>query len=67
MRGGGDVPVGGWLRQFGQAMMTGSGACVFAAFDSEDPARAVLAQLPDVMQGFVARGLERHPLRDLAR
>lgn len=55
-----------WLRQFGQAMMTGSGACVFAAFDSENAARAVLAQLRDGMQGFVARGLERHPLRDLA-
>jgi 4-diphosphocytidyl-2-C-methyl-D-erythritol kinase len=55
-----------WLRQFARAMMTGSGACVFAAFDSENAARAVLARLPDGMQGFVARGLERHPLRDLA-
>lgn len=55
-----------WLRQFGQATMTGSGACVFAAFDSENAARAVVAQLRDGMQGFVARGLERHPLRDLA-
>ncbi|MGQ0522942.1 MAG: 4-(cytidine 5'-diphospho)-2-C-methyl-D-erythritol kinase [Betaproteobacteria bacterium] len=56
-----------WLRQFGPAMMTGSGACVFAAFASESAARAVLAQLPDSMEGFVARGLERHPLRDMAR
>jgi 4-diphosphocytidyl-2-C-methyl-D-erythritol kinase len=55
-----------WLRQFGQAMMTGSGAGVFAPFDSENAARAVLARLPDGMRGFVARGLERHPLRDLA-
>jgi 4-diphosphocytidyl-2-C-methyl-D-erythritol kinase len=55
-----------WLRQFGQAMMSGSGACVFAAFDSENAARGVLARLPDGMQGFVASGLERHPLRDLA-
>jgi len=55
-----------WLRQFGQAMMTGSGAGVFTAFDSENAARAVLARLPDGMRGFVARGLERHPLRDLA-
>jgi len=55
-----------WLRQFARAMMTGSGACVFADFDSENAARAVLARLPDGMQGFVARGLERHPLRDLA-
>jgi 4-diphosphocytidyl-2-C-methyl-D-erythritol kinase len=56
----------GWLRQFGQAVMTGSGACVFASFDTESAARAVLARLPDSMQGFVACGLERHPLRDLA-
>jgi 4-diphosphocytidyl-2-C-methyl-D-erythritol kinase len=56
----------GWLRQFGQAVMTGSGACVFASFDTESAARAVRARLPDSMQGFVACGLERHPLRDLA-
>jgi 4-diphosphocytidyl-2-C-methyl-D-erythritol kinase len=55
-----------WLRQFGPAMMTGSGACVFAAFAGEDEARAVFARLPDSMKGFVARGLERHPLRDMA-
>ncbi|HET9664168.1 MAG TPA: 4-(cytidine 5'-diphospho)-2-C-methyl-D-erythritol kinase, partial [Burkholderiales bacterium] len=36
-----------WLRQFGPAMMTGSGACVFAAFASEREAQAVLARLPD--------------------
>ncbi|OGA37720.1 MAG: 4-(cytidine 5'-diphospho)-2-C-methyl-D-erythritol kinase [Betaproteobacteria bacterium RIFCSPLOWO2_12_FULL_62_13] len=56
-----------WLRQFGRPMMTGSGACVFASFDSETAARAVLAKLPRTMKGFVARGLERHPLRGLAR
>jgi 4-diphosphocytidyl-2-C-methyl-D-erythritol kinase len=56
-----------WLRQFGPATMTGSGACVFAAFGSEREARAVLAKRPDGMEGFVARGLEHHPLRDMAR
>ena len=53
-----------WLRQFGAAAMTGSGACVFAEFATEDEARNVLAQLPETMQGFLARGLERHPLAD---
>jgi 4-diphosphocytidyl-2-C-methyl-D-erythritol kinase len=53
-----------WLRQFGDARMTGSGACVFASFESEDAARSVLRQLPDTMQGFVAQGLDRHPLYD---
>jgi 4-diphosphocytidyl-2-C-methyl-D-erythritol kinase len=52
-----------WLRQHRpQARMTGSGACVFAEFKSESEARALHAQLPRDMQGFVARGLERHPL-----
>jgi 4-diphosphocytidyl-2-C-methyl-D-erythritol kinase len=52
-----------WLRQHcPQARMTGSGACVFAEFRSETEARALHAQLPRAMRGFVARGLDRHPL-----
>jgi 4-diphosphocytidyl-2-C-methyl-D-erythritol kinase len=42
--------------------MTGSGGCVFAEFAREAEAQALLAQLPAPMRGFVARGLERHPL-----
>ena len=53
-----------WLAQFGEARMTGSGACVFASFGTEDAAWSVLRQLPDTMQGFVAQGLDRHPLYD---
>jgi 4-diphosphocytidyl-2-C-methyl-D-erythritol kinase len=57
-----------WLRQHRpQARMTGSGACVFAEFESESEARALLSALPGGMQGFVARGLERHPLHEEAR
>ncbi len=51
-----------WLGKFGKAAMTGSGACVFSAFDSEAAARSVLEQLPTEMRGFVSRGLDRHPL-----
>ena len=51
-----------WLRRYGDARMTGSGACVFCAFDSEERARRVLSELPADMRGFVARGLDRHPL-----
>jgi len=60
-----------WLRQHRpQARMTGSGACVFAEFETEAEARALHAaalrsDLPGGMQGFVARGLERHPLYEL--
>ena len=54
-----------WLRQHRpQARMTGSGACVFAEFESEAQARALHTQLPGGMNGFVAQGLERHPLHD---
>jgi len=53
-----------WLRRFGPAALTGSGACVYCPFDSEIPARSALAQLPAGVQGFVAQGLTRHPLLD---
>ncbi|MBI1965161.1 MAG: 4-(cytidine 5'-diphospho)-2-C-methyl-D-erythritol kinase [Betaproteobacteria bacterium] len=56
-----------WLRRAGPAWVTGSGACVFAAFAAESAAREVWAQAPAGMQGFIAQGLERHPLRDLVR
>ncbi len=46
------------------ARMTGSGACVFAEFASEADALAVRSKLPETMRGFVARGLDRHPLYD---
>ena len=56
-----------WLRaRRPQARMTGSGACVFAEFAAEGEALAVLQELPGTMRGFVARGLERHPLHDWA-
>lgn len=51
-----------WLQQFAPAMMTGSGACVFAAFADERKAREVCAQLPPDMRGTVAQGLQRHPM-----
>jgi 4-diphosphocytidyl-2-C-methyl-D-erythritol kinase len=55
-----------WLSKHGDARMTGSGACVFAEFGSEAGAKAVEARLPAGMRGFVARGLEEHPLRGWA-
>jgi 4-diphosphocytidyl-2-C-methyl-D-erythritol kinase len=56
-----------WLRQrCPQARMTGSGACVFAEFHTKAEALAVQSKLPGGMGGFVAQGLERHPLHDWA-
>lgn len=55
-----------WLSKHGDARMTGSGACVFAEFTTEAQARAVEAMLQGGMRGFVARGLDRHPLHQWA-
>ena len=44
--------------------MTGSGSCVFAEFARREDADALYKELPAAMRGFVARGLERHPLHD---
>ena len=54
-----------WLKRHGAAAMTGSGACVFCGFPTEREARDVFAQLPADMRGFVARGLDRHPLWEM--
>ena len=51
-----------WLARHAPAAMTGSGACVFAAFDSQAQAQDVLANLPEDMRGFMARGVDRHPM-----
>lgn len=55
-----------WLAAFGEARMTGSGACVFSGFAQQESAAAVVAKLPAGMHGRVAAGLDGHPLLDLA-
>lgn len=57
-----------WLRERGDARMTGTGSCVFLRSRSETEARALLQELPPQWTGFVARGVNRSPLLDrLAR
>lgn len=51
-----------WLREFGEARLTGTGACVFVALPDEHTAQAVRARLPARWSGFVVRGLNRSPL-----
>ena len=55
-----------WLGRFGVARLTGTGSCVFAAFDSEAQARAVVAALPEGHEGFAAHGINRSPVLALA-
>lgn len=51
-----------WLKRFGEARLTGTGACLFAPFKSQSEAATVLAQLPKQWQGFVAQGRNSSPL-----
>ena len=58
-----------WLKQLDtatMAAMTGSGACVFAEFTTKAAAQGALSQVPGNMKGFVAQGLDRHPMYDFA-
>lgn len=59
-----------WLKRLKNTTivaMSGSGACVFAEFETEPAARAAFAQIPAGMSGFVARGLDHHPMRDTVK
>lgn len=51
-----------WLQEFGEARLTGTGACVFVALPDERAAQAIRVRLPARWSGFVARGLNRSPL-----
>ena len=51
-----------WLNFFSPAKLTGTGACIFASFDSEAQAKSVFASRPEHLEGFVAKGVNRSPL-----
>jgi 4-diphosphocytidyl-2-C-methyl-D-erythritol kinase len=48
-----------WLSDHGTAMMTGSGACVFASFQSQAEAQRVAASAKGEFNVFVAKGINR--------
>lgn len=52
-----------WLSRSGPARMSGSGACVFAVFNSRAAADQVVASAPQGWRVWVAAGLDSHPLR----
>lgn len=51
-----------WLLEYAPSRLTGTGACVFAEFNTESAARQVLEQAPEWLQGFIARGVNISPL-----
>jgi len=53
-----------WLSAHASARLTGTGACVFAAFADRAQALRVLSDAPSVFNGFVAPGMNRSPLLD---
>jgi len=51
-----------WLLKYAPSRMTGTGACVFAAFTTKAEAAQVLAKLPENYHGFIARGCNISPV-----
>jgi 4-diphosphocytidyl-2-C-methyl-D-erythritol kinase len=56
-----------WLSQFGDARMTGSGACVFCGFEQEGKADEVLNMAPSHWKAWKAKALACHPLSFLQK
>ncbi|NHN39267.1 4-(cytidine 5'-diphospho)-2-C-methyl-D-erythritol kinase [Pseudomaricurvus alcaniphilus] len=54
-----------WLSQYGDARMTGTGACVYAAFANRADAIRVLEQLQPPLRGFVAGAVNQSPAHQL--
>lgn len=55
-----------WLNRFSEARMTGTGACVFAAFATEQDAQQVLADQSAQFSGFIAQGKNSSPLYSIS-
>lgn len=51
-----------WLRAHGAARMTGSGACVFCAMETEHAAQQVVQSVPTHWKAWSARALRQHPM-----
>ena len=53
-----------WLAKFAPCRMTGTGACIFAAFDNKSAANELKSQLPSKWDGYVAKSLPSNPVTD---
>ncbi|HEY5800994.1 MAG TPA: 4-(cytidine 5'-diphospho)-2-C-methyl-D-erythritol kinase [Burkholderiaceae bacterium] len=52
-----------WLKTYGDARMTGSGACVFCAVATEQQAEVIVAAVPARWIAWKAKSLAQHPMR----
>jgi 4-diphosphocytidyl-2-C-methyl-D-erythritol kinase len=51
-----------WLVEYAPSRMTGTGACIFTPFSSQQEAYSLQAKLPKGISSFVAQGLNKSPL-----
>ena len=51
-----------WLEHYGEARLTGTGACVFCPFETQSAAITAYEEKPSGINGFIARGRNRSPL-----
>lgn len=54
-----------WLGHYGNAKMTGSGACVFCPFEQERDVDEILQAVPSQWKAWKAKALTEHPLAHL--
>ena len=51
-----------WLNQYSIAKMTGTGACIFASFDSLEQAESVISLAPKHWSLFVVKAMNKNPI-----
>lgn len=56
-----------YMSAFSPARLSGTGACVFAAFTGKDAASRAISDLPEGWRGFVAKGCNISPLWERLR
>ena len=56
-----------WLSRYGDARLTGTGSCIFAACASAIDAERIAARVPDRWTSFVARGINLSPVHEQLR
>jgi len=54
-----------WLEQYAPARLTGTGSCIFAAFEDHDAAQQAVDNLDDDWQSWVTRGHNRSLLQQM--
>lgn len=53
-----------WLEQYGNPVMTGTGASVFLRLNSREKACQIAEECPEFATAFIARGIQQHPYYD---